>query len=203
MSQKQIDTMLPLAKQYPEFRVAMDKWTAFNNRLLDVAEKAGLINAEQRAIWQKDDYVPFYRLDDDMLEGRVKGGGKGPGGIEGQRSGIRKLTGSDMKANDIIENMVLNMASLVDRSYRERGDAEGVAIDAGHWNDPRGADGLAAGEGQTGGSGSKAQGYWGGRRDPFAGGERAGAQLLPDAGPVGSEGGFGDDRRQAGMGDRR
>ena len=35
-----------------------------------------------------------------------------------QRSGIRALTGSDMKANDIIENMVMNAASLVDRSFK-------------------------------------------------------------------------------------
>ena len=120
MSQEQIDTLLPLGEKNPEFRVAMDKWTAFNDKLLDIAEKAGLINAEQRAIWQKDDYVPFYRLDEEALEGGAdgQGGGKGPGGIAGQRSGIRTLTGSDMKANDIIENMVMNMASLVDRSFK-------------------------------------------------------------------------------------
>ena len=122
MTQDQIDKALPLGDQHPEFKEALANYHKFNDALLNMAEDSGLINAEQRAIWQKDDYVPFYRIDEEALDDAggdgVSGGRPWFGGVADQRSGIRALTGSDMKANDIIENMVMNAASLVDRSFK-------------------------------------------------------------------------------------
>ena len=74
MSQAQIDEALKLGEAHPEFKVALDKYQRFNDKMLDMAEVSGLMNAEQRAVWQKDDYVPFYRLDEDMLSGKAQGG---------------------------------------------------------------------------------------------------------------------------------
>ena len=68
MSQDQIDKALPLGDQHPEFKEALANYHKFNDALLNMAEDSGLINAEQRAIWQKDDYVPFYRIDEEALE---------------------------------------------------------------------------------------------------------------------------------------
>ena len=112
-TQDQIDALLPLGEQYPEFQAALERWQAFNRAMLDMAEAAGLINAEQREIWEKDDYVPFYRILEDETAG--------PGtrrGIAGQRSGIRKLRGGEAKVGDLVENMVMNMTHLVDASFK-------------------------------------------------------------------------------------
>ena len=117
MSQADIDKGLALGVKNPEFQKAMDGWQAFNNGLLDMAEASGVINAEQRAVWAKNDYVPFYRLHEDDASG-AKGGESGAGGIEGQRSGIRTLKGGEQQLNDIVENMLMNVASIVDRSAK-------------------------------------------------------------------------------------
>ena len=112
-SREQIDALLPLDREYPQFQEAMDQWQAFNKAMLDMAESAGLLNAEQRAIWEKDDYVPFYRV---MEEGVT--GPRNRTGLAGQRSGIKTLTGSEEKVGDLVENMVLNLTHLVDASFK-------------------------------------------------------------------------------------
>ena len=108
MSQAQITTLLLLEKKYPEFRTVLKKYQKFNKAMLDMAENSGLINADQREIWEKDDYVPFHRI----MEGDASGG-RGS-----KRSGIRTLVGGKEKTQDIIENMVLNMTHLVDASFK-------------------------------------------------------------------------------------
>src|SRR6185369_8669041 len=60
----------------------------YSKAVLDVAEKAGIINAEDRAVWEKDAYVPFYRvLEDD--------GYKGPRNVSGltNQFAFKKLRG--------------------------------------------------------------------------------------------------------------
>ena len=112
-SQDQIDTLLPLSQEFPEFETVLERWQEFNRTMLDMAEASGLINAEQREIWEKDDYVPFYRV---MEEGVT--GPHGRRGIAGQRSGVKTLTGSEERIGDVIENMVLNITHLVDASFK-------------------------------------------------------------------------------------
>ncbi len=113
ISDEEIAELLPLGDEHPEFKTALKEWTAFNKKMLDMAEKVGLINAEQRSLWEKADYVPFFRIHDDTAQG-----GRGKRGIEGQRSGIKKLEGGESQLNDPIENMVMGMTSLVDRSFK-------------------------------------------------------------------------------------
>ena len=137
-SQDQIDALLPLSREFPEFETVLERWQEFNRTMLDMAEASGLINAEQREIWEKDDYVPFYRV---MEEDGVTGP-RNRRGIAGQRSGIKKLTGSEERIGDIIENMVLNLTHLVDASFKnvaaqrvidmldEGGMADGDAVSA-------------------------------------------------------------------------
>lgn len=131
MSQEQIDALLPLGDQYPEFREAHRKWRAFNKAALDMAEAAGIINAEQRDAWENDDYVPFYRILDE--QDGVGSLGRGKEGISGQRSGIVRLEGGKEQLADPIENMVRNLTGLIDRSYKNLAmqKVKDLAVDAG------------------------------------------------------------------------
>ncbi len=116
LSDAEIAELLPLGQENPEFQRVMDEWIAFNKKMLDMAEAAGLINAAQRTIWEKADYVPFYRILED--EETVVAAKKGRAGLADQRSGIRTLKGGTSPINDPLENMVMNMTSLVDRSFK-------------------------------------------------------------------------------------
>lgn len=125
MSDSEIMALLRLGREHPEFQGVMDEWTAFNKQMLDTAEASGLINAEQRGVWEHSDYVPFYRI----IEGdTITGSKSGNSGIEGQRSGIKNLTGGESQINDIIENMVMNMSSMTDRSMKNVAAQKTVAL---------------------------------------------------------------------------
>ncbi|RDL44369.1 hypothetical protein DN730_08165 [Marinomonas piezotolerans] len=99
-----------------EFEKAQSEWRKFNKAILDMAEQAGLINSEARAIWEHDDYVPFHRvaeMEDDS--------GKHPfarkRGLSGQKSGIEQLKGGVEKLN-IIESMVRSTTHMIDASFK-------------------------------------------------------------------------------------
>lgn len=110
LSQKDIDALLPLGEKYPEFRKALADWEVLNNAMLDMAEDIGAIDPDSRQLWQKDDYVPFYRI---LEEGDVLAP-RNQSGIGKQRSGIRTLTGGEDPVGDLVENMVLNLTHLTD-----------------------------------------------------------------------------------------
>lgn len=113
-AQREIDELLALGQQYPEFETVRQEYVAFQKSILDVAEAAGLVNADARALWEKSDYVPFYRIAEEV------GDAKGPSkrrGIADQRSGIKKLKGAAAPVA-IMENIVRNVESLVDASFK-------------------------------------------------------------------------------------
>ncbi len=116
LTEAEIDELLPLGDEHPEFKEVMAEWTRFNKKMLDMAMAAGLINKDQRALWEKSDYVPFFRILEDAET--IRGARKGRRGLEGQRSGIRQLKGGEAQINDPLENMVLGMTSLVDRAFK-------------------------------------------------------------------------------------
>ncbi|MEO8755683.1 MAG: LPD38 domain-containing protein, partial [Casimicrobiaceae bacterium] len=123
MSRADIAAGLELGKQYPELVKVFDEWQVFNGQALDMMQDAGLIDAESRALWERNDYVPFYRAMEDLA------GNQGPGkqkGVTGQKSGVRTLTGRDAQLGNIIENMMLNVAHSVDASFKNRA-AQSVA----------------------------------------------------------------------------
>ena len=124
LSQSDIDALLKLGDQYPEFREAQQKWSRFNAAVLDMAEDAGLVSKDARRIFAKDDYVPFYRI----LDGEQKGFSLRKG-LAGQRSGIKALTGGEEQINDLMMNMVRNVSHLVDASMKNR--AALAAVDLG------------------------------------------------------------------------
>ncbi len=97
------------------FRETQKEWIAFNKRLLDFAEQTGLVNKEQRGLWERGDYVPFFR---NMGEEVPIGPGKGARGIANQNSGIKALKGGEEKLNSLYENMFTLSESLVGRAVK-------------------------------------------------------------------------------------
>jgi len=113
LSDSDIQTLLALRREHPEFQVALRKWNRFNNAILDMAEAAGVVDGDTREAWAKNDYVPFFRVIDDSPSGPYN-----KRGIANQRSGIRQLKGGEAQINDLIENMVMNVTHLVDASFK-------------------------------------------------------------------------------------
>lgn len=114
---EQIKAGMDLAKQYPALETVFNEWQAFNRQAHDMMQDAGLIDPDARALWERNDYVPFYRAMDDVA------GVQGPmnkGGVANQRSGIKTLKGGENKLGNIIENMMMNVAHAVDSSYKNR-----------------------------------------------------------------------------------
>ncbi|WP_067097984.1 LPD38 domain-containing protein [Marinomonas atlantica] len=99
-----------------EFEKAQKGWRKFNKSMLDMAEQAGLIDPEARAIWEHDDYVPFHRVAEIEEEGGISQYAT-KRGLSGQKSGITQLKGGVEKLN-IIESMVRNTIHLVDASNK-------------------------------------------------------------------------------------
>lgn len=117
-SQAQIDALLPLEQQYPLFRDIFNEYQEFNRKILNLAEATGVIDGAARAQWEQNDYIPFYRVVEE-IEGTGEGT-KGPfkkKGLAGQRSGIMRLKGGEGKIN-VMENMVLNASKLIDASFK-------------------------------------------------------------------------------------
>lgn len=125
----QIEAALRLGEQYPEFQVVMDDWQDMNRQALDLAEGLGVIDGATRSLWERNDYVPFYRVVEEMETGPL-----GKRGIASQRNPIRTLTGGEDKLGDVLENMLMNLSSLIDRSHKNAamqrvvGLADGIAM---------------------------------------------------------------------------
>ena len=62
-AREEINALLELGNDHPEFEPARLEYVAFQKTVLDVAQAAGLIDPAKRALWEKSDYVPFYRID--------------------------------------------------------------------------------------------------------------------------------------------
>lgn len=136
-SDEQIKELMKLEREYdgtngkPDFKAIFDEYQAFNKSILDFAESAGVIDPESRKLWESNDYIPMYRILDDMDDA------KGPmkkGGVASQTSGIRKLKGGVSKHGGVMENMVMNMTKLVDASYKNIGAERAIdlGLETGH-----------------------------------------------------------------------
>jgi hypothetical protein len=113
----EIQTLLALEQKYPEFAQVFDGWQAFNKQVLDMAQDAGVIDPESRKVWERNDYVPFYRAED-AISG--KAGPRNTRGLANQRADIKRLQGSDKALGNVFENMMLNTAHLIDASFKNR-----------------------------------------------------------------------------------
>lgn len=107
----------------PNWEAINTEFQEWNNSVLDLAEKAGIIDPEKRKVWQSDVYIPFYRVleTDEALDEYTKGPVRGGKFLSNQ---IKRLKGSEAKIGDPMENIVRNWAHLVGESMRNRARAE-------------------------------------------------------------------------------
>lgn len=122
LTQEDMDKFLALKDKYAgtvDFEAVDAEWQKFNTAVLDMAESAGVIDPDTRPAWESTDYVPFYRVIEDSYRGAILK--KGPiqhRGIANQKSGMWALYGGTDKQVDPFEGIVMNMAKLVDASYK-------------------------------------------------------------------------------------
>jgi hypothetical protein len=113
-SPDEIRAMKELGDVHPDFEEVAAKYMEINQSVLDIAEQAGLINHQNRLLWEQENYIPFYRI---MENGTITPKSTGSG-ISGQDAGIRYLRGSDRPLGDPIENIMMNWAHLLDASVK-------------------------------------------------------------------------------------
>jgi hypothetical protein len=122
-----IDEIIAEGDKHPEFQQALDEWNDLNSRILDMAEKAGIVNKEQREVWEKQDYVPFYRVIQELGDDTITGPSH-RAGIVNQDAQIRALRGGEAPVNDIVENMALNLTHLVQSSMKNVAAQKAVPV---------------------------------------------------------------------------
>lgn len=99
-----------------------EEYNKMNRLMLDFAEQAGEIDAEKRAEWESEWYVPFYR----QIEDKVRGPGLKPG-FSHQSAGIRRILGAPLPTGELLENVLMNWVKLVDSSVKN--DALRLMVD--------------------------------------------------------------------------
>ena len=110
----EIDAALRMGRQHPEFDVVSQRYAAFQSRVLDFAEEAGIIDPAGRALWENADYIPFYRVIENGQVGQSTSGGA----LGKVRNQIVKLRGGGANIGDPLENIVRNWMAMMDASLK-------------------------------------------------------------------------------------
>ena len=99
------------------FSDSLKTFNEFNRNALDMAEQSGLIDPEARKIWEREFYIPFYRVTDD---GSGIRGMNVKSGVVRQEA-FKRLKGGTNKLNsDLLENTLNNWAHLLDAAAKNR-----------------------------------------------------------------------------------
>ncbi len=98
------------------YRDALQTFNEFNKNALDMAEQSGLIDGDSRRFWEKEFYVPFYRVDEEEgLRGmNIKSGVVRQQAFKHLKGGRQKLSA------DLLGNTLLNWAHLLDAAAKNR-----------------------------------------------------------------------------------
>jgi hypothetical protein len=98
------------------YRDSLATFNEFNKNTLDMAEQSGLIDGASRSIWERQFYVPFYRVEQ---EGGVRGMNVKSGVVRQQA--FKALKGGSQQLNaDLLENTLMNWAHLLDAAAKNR-----------------------------------------------------------------------------------
>jgi len=120
-TQEDVDKVTSYVNSKPELRKAFNEahkeYQQFKTELLDFAEQSGTLDPAARKIWDKDDYVPLYRVADE-LDRTTAPGGAGRS-FTNQSTGIKTLKGGTGKV-DIINNILRNASHMIQSSYNNR-----------------------------------------------------------------------------------
>lgn len=106
------------------YQKAFNRYVEIQKSVLDVAQQAGLFDAKQRAQWEHDFYLPFYRVIEN--EGETRGPAVGGGKLVRQKA-FELLKGGTEKLGDPLQNILQNWHHLIDASLKNR--AATMALD--------------------------------------------------------------------------
>lgn len=97
------------------YKEALREFNAFQKAVLDIAQQAGMIDAEARKGWEHEFYIPFYRATEDG--GATTAGGSVNTGMARQKI-IRQLKGGTENLGDPLENVLANWNVILTGSMR-------------------------------------------------------------------------------------
>ena len=111
-----------------KWKEANVKLQEFQKDILKISEQAGIISKEERAVWEQEFYVPFYRIFEnaETKDEYLKSPRSDRRFISAK---IRKLLGSEKKLGDPLENLFRNWTHLINESMRNVARSE--AFDSG------------------------------------------------------------------------
>jgi hypothetical protein len=108
-----------VALETPEFHTAWTEYQNFNRGVLDFAESFGILNAETRKLWKRQEYLPFWR---------VGQGVSGEGAVSGQWAGVKGLKGGTGNLREPLQNMVQNANALITAALKNDARARVVEM---------------------------------------------------------------------------
>ncbi|WP_110647617.1 LPD38 domain-containing protein [Salinicola peritrichatus] len=106
------------AERYAE---VFDEFQQYRDDVLAIAERAGVIRPDQRAMWRDEFYVPFYRLKDDK-DVNVQ---LGTSGLSRQQA-YKRLKGGTQNINDLLQNTMMNFHHLLDASLKNQAAQQAI-----------------------------------------------------------------------------
>lgn len=130
LSQEQIDELLKLETTYPIFKQVFDDWQVFNGQMLDFAVENGVLSAQMRKMWAANDYVPFYRVIEELTD--TAAGNSSSAKLSGRQVRSQRLTGGVGVIEPIFESIVKNSAYVLDSVYKNETMKRTVKMLAGH-----------------------------------------------------------------------
>lgn len=117
LSPAEVNAMVAL--ETPEFRKAFAELQTWQKGVTDFAESLGLLNPETRKLWRRQDYIPFYR---------VEQGISGRGEVSGAWSGIKALKGGTGNLREPLQNIIQNANMLIGAALKNDARAKVVEL---------------------------------------------------------------------------
>lgn len=109
-----------------DIREAVDRQSEFNDTMVDMALRGGVIDEATAKKFKDSRHFAFYRKTEDDYDG-ISGGNSG--GSIGGRQNFKTIKGGDAKINDPIDNLVRNTHMIVDMAMKNVGKQK-IARDA-------------------------------------------------------------------------
>jgi hypothetical protein len=111
-------------KRSAAYAKARTEFRRYQKAVLDVAEQAGLIDADSRATWESDFYVPFYRQAESDPASFTPS--KVGSGLVRQQA-FEQLKGGTDRLNDLLGNTLANWSHLLAASMRNMAASKAIA----------------------------------------------------------------------------
>ncbi len=133
LTKADIDELKALAAGKEQlFEEVRQEYNKINSAIIDLAEDAGLLNAEQRSGFDEEWYVPFFRDMEEEVDPEMAGiaamvhGPRSRKGIAGQSAQIKELKGGRQSTKDLLENIIQRQSTMIDAAIKNKAMAEVV-----------------------------------------------------------------------------